>query len=197
MAEKPKKKQAEQKSKPKNINAKTGLANSAIGDLLCCSKYDVNDELYGKAISAFRHESSVVLGFKGPLYIMHGALRQELVKTYIIKALLYIGTPPTGNGLAVLARLTEILTLHPELDLESVIADFAKTHETTVDAVTRIIEKYFNVYDSYFCERVYSLTKSQPLTAKDVLCDISVFVRAKFMCETRPSCTIFPTISIW
>ncbi|MCH5154232.1 MAG: hypothetical protein J1F71_03370 [Clostridiales bacterium] len=185
MSEKVKKNQADPQSSPAN-NTEFGFGNTAICSLLSNEAFDVNDELYNKAISAFRHECSVILGFKSPLYITNGFLRQECVKTYIVKALLYIGTPPTGNGLAVVARLTEILTLHPEIDLESVIEDFAKTHDTTVDAVTRIIEKYFNVYDSYFCERVYSLTKSQPLTAKDVLCDISVFVRAKFMCVTRP-----------
>ena len=186
MSAKPGKRQAEPQASPIN-NVDSRLWNSAVGSLLCSNDdVDANDELYGKAISTFRHECSVVLDFNGPLYVMHGTLRREWVKTYIIKALLFIGTPPTGSGLAVLARLTEVLTLHPEIDLESVIEDFAETHESTVDTVTRIIEKYFNVYDSYFCERVYSLTNSQPLTAKDVLCDISVFVRAKFMCEARP-----------
>ena len=170
----------------KNI-AMSRLAGSAVRNLLCgIGEFDTHDERYSKAISAFRQECSVILGFNGPLYSFNGALRQEWIKTYIIKTLLYIGTPPTGNGLAVLSRLTEILTLHPEIALEDVIEDFAKTHDTTVDAVTRIIEKYFNVYDNRFCERVIKLTKSQPMTAKDVLCDISVFIRAKFMCDMRP-----------
>ena len=187
MSAKPKKNPAEPQAPSINNIADSRVDNSAVDNLLCSmDEIDVHDSLYGRAISAFRNECSVILGFKGPLYLLHGSLRQEWIKTYIIKALLYIGTPPTGNGLAVLARLTEVLTLYPEIDLETVIEDFADTHDTTVDAVTRIIEKYFNVYDSYFCERVYSLTKSQPFTAKDVLCDISVFIRAKFMCETRP-----------
>lgn len=142
------------------------------------------DEQYKKAIGAFRRESSVILDFGSPLYSLHGTRRQEAIRMYIIKVLLYVGTQPTGNGLAVLARLTEILTLHPELALEYVIEDFAKTHITTVDAVTRIIEKYFNVYNNYFCERVMSLTGSHPMTAKDVLCDLSVYIRAKYLCET-------------
>ena len=144
----------------------------------------IDDEMYKNAISAFRRECSVILDLGRPLYYIHGAVRQETIKTYIIKVLLFVGTPPTGNGLAVLARLTEILTLHPELSMEYVIEDFAKTHDATVDAVTRIIEKYFNIYDNYFCERVMALTGSHPMTAKDVLCDLSVFVRAKYLCET-------------
>lgn len=144
----------------------------------------IDNKMHKDAISAFRRECSVILDLGGPLYSLHGAVRQEAIKTYIIKVLLFIGTSPTGNGLAVLARLTEVLTLHPELSLEYVIEDFAKTHATTVDSVTRIIEKYFNIYDSYFCERVMAVTGSHPMTSKDVLCDLGVYIRAKFMCET-------------
>lgn len=145
---------------------------------------DNNVESCNNAISAFRRECSVILNLDSPLYSIYGAVRQEAIRTYIIKALLFVDTPPTGNGLAVLARLTEILTLHPELSLEYVIEDFAKTHVATVDAVTRIIEKYFNIYDNYFCERVMALTGSHPMTAKDVLCDLSVYIRAKYLCQT-------------
>ncbi|MDE6028939.1 MAG: hypothetical protein K2F90_01300 [Clostridiales bacterium] len=143
------------------------------------------EELRNNAISVFRRECSVILNVDSPTYLFRGAVRQEAIKTYIIKTLLFVGTPPTGNGLAVLARLTEILTLHPELPLELVIEDFAKSHFATVDAVTRIIEKNFNVYDNYFCERVMALTGSHPMTAKDVLCDIGVYVRAKYMSQAR------------
>ncbi len=142
------------------------------------------DESNKNAISAFRRECSVVLDFNSPLYSINGAVRQEAIKTYIIKVLLFVGTPPVGNGLAVLARLIEVLTLHPEFALEYVIEDFAKTHAATVDAVARIIEKHFNIYDNYFCERVMALTGSHPMTAKDVLCDLSVYIRAKYLCQT-------------
>lgn len=141
------------------------------------------DEVDNSVISAFRRESSVILGFGSPLYSLYGTVRQEAVKTYIIKVLLFVGTPPTGNGLAVLARLIEILSLRPDLSLDYVIEDFAKMHATNVDSVMRIIEKYFNIYNNYFCERVMALTNSHPMTAKDVLCDLSVFVRAKYLCD--------------
>lgn len=143
-----------------------------------------SDERNKNAIAAFRRECSVVLDFNSPLHSIDGAVRQEALKTYVIKVLLFVGTPPVGNGLAVLARLTEVLTLHPELALEYVIEDFAKTHVATVDAVTRVIEKNFNIYDNYFCERVMALTGSHPMTAKDVLCDLSVYIRAKYLCLT-------------
>ncbi|MDE6293289.1 MAG: hypothetical protein K2L88_01550, partial [Clostridiales bacterium] len=102
-----------------------------------------------------------------------------------LKVLLFVGTPPIGNGLAVMARLLQTLTMHPEITLEDAIADFAKTHSTTVDAVARIIEKNFNIYDNYFFDRVVALTHSHPMTAKDVLCDLSVYIRLKFMSVTE------------
>ncbi|MCH5155494.1 MAG: hypothetical protein J1F69_02720 [Clostridiales bacterium] len=179
------KKQAKVQTEPDTfaeniLRSRIGL--SSVGDILNRnSAVYTPEERCKKVTSAFRRESSVILDLGSPLYSLNGALRQEEIKTYIIKALLFIGTPPTGNGLAVLARLTEILCLHPELDLEYVIEDFAKTHYSTVDAVTRIIEKYFNIYDNVFCERVMLLTESHPFTAKDVLCDLSVFVRAKYL----------------
>lgn len=138
-------------------------------------------ESFSKSVQAFKRETSVILRFGSPFYFFGDSLRQENIKLYIIKVLLFVGTSPNGNGIAVLARLMEILTLHPELALEEVISDFAKTHSATVNSVTHVIEKYFNIYDNYFYERVVALTESHPMTAKDVLCDLSVFIRAKYM----------------
>lgn len=132
-------------------------------------------------ISAFTRETSVILKFDSPLYSLYGTLRQELVKTYIIKLLLFLGIPPTGNGLAVIARLIEVLTIHPECTPEDVIVDFAKTHLASSDSVTHVIEKYIKIYDNDFYDRVVTLTKSHPMTAKDVLSDLSVYIRVKYM----------------
>lgn len=160
------------------------LGRSVVGNYARNNSSDFG-ERYKNAVAAFRRETSVILDFGGPLDSLLGTLRYESVKMYIIKVLLFVGTPPTGNGLAVLARLIEVLTIHPEIPLEEVISDFAKTHAATVDSVTHIIEKYFNIYDNYFFNRVVALTKSHPMTAKDVLCDLSVYIRLKFINATE------------
>lgn len=165
--------------------AKSRLGRSVVGNCLIGNNIDIG-ERYDRAVAAFRRETSVILDFGSPLHSVHGALRQESVKLYIIKVLLFVGTPTTGNGLAVLARLMEIMTLYPEIQLEDVISDFADTHSATIDSVTHVIEKHFNIYDNYFYDRVTALTGSHPMTAKDVLCDLSVFVRAKFMSRVEP-----------
>lgn len=137
------------------------------------------------AVSAFVRETSVILAMDSATYSFHGMLRQESIKMFILKVLLYIGMPTTGNGMAVIARLIEVMFLHPELSPEQVIEDFADTHNATVDAVDYVIEKNFNVYDSYFCDRVEQLTKSHPMTAKDVLCDLSVYIKIKYLSITE------------
>lgn len=135
------------------------------------------------ALSAFRRETSVILRFDSPIHAIFGAFRQESLKTYILKLLLFLGISPTGNGLAVLARLVEVLTMHPELTPDYVITDFAKTHRTNFDGVMHIIEKRFNIYDVDFYDRVTAITESHPMTPKDVLCDLSVCIRVKYMRE--------------
>lgn len=160
------------------------LGKSVVGNYAINNSVDFR-ERFNSAVAAFRRETSVILDLYNPLASLLCTLRQESIKLYIVKVLLFIGTSPTGNGLAVLARLVETLTIHPEISLEDAIADFAKTHFSTVDAVTRIIEKYFNIYDNYFYDRVTALTKSNPMTAKDVLCDLSVYVRFKFTSATE------------
>ena len=183
------------KSKPIVINAVTHdtffdnvrasrLGRSVVGNYARNNSPDYV-ERYNNSVAAFRREASVILDMCSSLDSLLGTLRYESVKMYIIKVLLFVGTPPTGNGLAVLARLLEVLTMHPEISLEEAIADFANTHAATADSVTRVIEKYFNIYDNYFHARVVALTKSHPMTAKDVLCDLSVYIRLKFMSTTE------------
>lgn len=155
---------------------------NAVGKSAVGAYADVIDfeERYKRAVVAFRRETSVILGFDSPIHSLFGAYRQESVKTFILKILLFVGVSPNGNALAVLARLIEMFTVHPELSLDEVISDFAVTHQTNVESVTRIMEKHFYVYDNYFYDRVVQLTKSHPMTPKDVLCDLSVLVRLKF-----------------
>ena len=160
------------------------LGKSVVGNYTLNNSSEFG-ERFKSSVAAFRREASVILDFGSPVVPRIGTLRYESIKMYIVKVLLFVGTPPTGNGLAVMARLMEVLTMYPEIALEEVIADFAKTHATTVESVTRIIEKYFNIYDNYFFNRVVTLTKSHPMTSKDVLCDLSVYIRLEFISATE------------
>lgn len=107
-------------------------------------------------------------------------MRFERLRHFIVRVLLHIGLSPLGNAMAVIARLIEVMSTHPEIPLDEVIADFAATHFAKKDAVSRIIDKHLSVYNSDVYSRVTALTESSPQTAKDMLCDIAVYVRLKY-----------------
>lgn len=124
--------------------------------------------------AAFKGETSIALDMFDKSTVRRGS-----TKLFIIRMLLFVGASPVGNKIAVVARLIEVLSLRPELSLNYIIEDFARTHSTDIATVTRTVEKAFNIYDPDFIERVTYLTGSEPLTAKDVLVDLSVYVRLK------------------
>ncbi len=140
---------------------------------------------FDETVAVFMSESAKALSFDIDGSGHFGALSREQYKTFILKTLLFIGISANGNGLAVLARLIEILTLHPVMSPDGAIEQFAVTHSATFSTVERIVEKYFNVYNDRLIMRVTSLTQSQPMTPKDVLCDLSVFVRMNFLQEIK------------
>ena len=125
----------------------------------------------------FESESSVALSFA----LKEGSpCRTEDRSLFIVKVLLFIGVRPNGNSIAVLASIIENLSFRQDLDVDDVIEFFANTHETTVSAVTRIIEKSLNVYDAELFDRVERLTGTKPLTSKDVISDLSLYIRLDY-----------------
>lgn len=129
---------------------------------------------FDKAATSFRNECSALFAVCGE------TVRHEYIRNYIIKILLYAGLLPRDSGFAVIARLVETVAIRPDLELEYVINEFAETHGTKYAKVNRMIEKSLDAYDVEFVKRVTELTCSQPLTSKDILCDLAVFVRLKY-----------------
>ena len=141
------------------------------------SEYVFGDMGYQKAAHAFRRECSALFA----LSVGDGLVeRREDMRNYIVKLLLYLGLLPRDNGFAVAARLIETAAIRADLELESIIDGFASAHGADRAAVERIIEKKFDPYDAELVDRVTTLVGTQPFTAKDVLCDIAVFVRLKY-----------------
>ncbi len=157
----------------KVVNAynESRFVDSAIGE------YVFGDMGYRKASDAFRRECQVLFA----LSVGDGLVeRREDMRNYIVKILLYIGLLPRDNGFAVVARLIETAAIRADMELESVIDGFAKAHGADRAAVERIVEKNFDPYDAELVDRVTTLIGTQPFTAKDVLCDIAVFVRLRY-----------------
>lgn len=133
---------------------------------------------YKSAINAFVNESRAA--FALGCGRSNSAKRYEDPHTYIVKLLLAIGLLPRNNGFAVIAKLVETLCMCPQIGLNVAITRFAQAHGATAEAVTRIIEKNINVYDAKFIRRLTCITQSAPMTVKDVICDLAVYVRARY-----------------
>lgn len=107
-------------------------------------------------------------------------MRNESIRPFIIKTLLYIGLLPINNTYGLIARIVETLSVHPDIEINRLISDIAQKACTPYDSIIRKIERSIDVYDYSFMERVCNITCTKPLTAKDVICDLAQYVRTKF-----------------
>lgn len=155
--------------------ANSVLAKYIIHDTPNDSDYDSDLKC---AAAAFADESAQALCLI-PLDREATERRYELIRPFIIKILLYLDLGLEVNELAPLARITETLALHPETDLNAVIAELSALWQVSSDAVVKLIRKAFNVYDPAFTDKLSCLTCSQPFTARDVVSDLAVYIRAK------------------
>lgn len=126
--------------------------------------------------SVFESASGEALGFSFSVAPKQRFMRRQPLKYVIIKTLLFVGVDTRGKCFPVLARLIEILVVHPDIDLNDVIDDFAQTHHMSVGTVTRMIDNGLNMRDQETYDRVTTLTRSHPFTAKDALCDLAVYI---------------------
>lgn len=101
-------------------------------------------------------------------------VEQFMFRSYLLELLRKLGLPYPSNRIAVIARLTEVLALNPDLALDFVLKDFAEKHGANVTSVEYIIDKSFNMYDPVFVNRLTAVTGTHPVTPKDALCDLAV-----------------------
>lgn len=104
----------------------------------------------------------------------------EPLKNRILDTLAAIGVSGKDKYIAVSARVIEVVVIRPDMSLEEIIDNFASTHYMTASAVTRIIEKCFDVYDTELYDSLTAVTHTSPQTAKDALFDIAVYLRASY-----------------
>ena len=137
-------------------------------------------EIFESAVNAFANEARVAFEISSNK-VGDNVKRYASPRAFIIKLMLAIGLLPHDNSFAVIAKLVETLCLNPQIRLNDAIMRFAEAHGSTVDAVTRAIEKSLDAYDEKLIQRVTAFTQSRPMTAKDIICDIAVYVRAKYI----------------
>ena len=107
--------------------------------------------------------------------------RYEAQHPFIVKVLLYLGINPLSKSFLVTAYLIDCIVAEPNLTLSECINKTAELFEIDVTAVSRVIDKHFNIYDAELYRKITYLTHTKPMTAKDALYDISMYVSAKMV----------------
>lgn len=162
-------------------NVRLVLPHSVLGELvLGGAEYDYNgEEVFDLAQIVFEREMLQAFSLT-PLDDKSAPVRAERIRLLILKVIGYLRLKVSGRSKAVLARLIETLALNPELEIRVIFDELAKHLGTTPKAISKIVEKSFFIYDDEFYDRVCKLTCTQPLSAREVLSDIAVYVRIKY-----------------
>lgn len=143
-------------------------------DAVTCS-----GEIFDNAVCAFQNESAEALCISQNREFSVNR-RFESMRPFIIKILLYIDIFNKINRYAVIAYMIESLATHPNTDINRLIEDVTQKIGIGRSAVIHMIERCFDVYDQSVADRITYLTSTKPVTAKDAMCDIALFVRTRF-----------------
>lgn len=134
--------------------------------------------IFQEATRAFENECAEVFGIsRNSLFSVNR--RYEYMRPFIIKILLFLDVFKRTKLYAAIAYIIEKLAIHPETDIAALIDDVVRLGFIKA-AVTRAVENCFDIYDDRVAERIEYLTDTKPVTAKDALYDIALFVRTRF-----------------
>ncbi len=112
--------------------------------------------------------------------------RRESIRPFILKVLIHIGIAPGHYNYGLIAKIIERLAVHPGTGVSDLIADIASKTGISVMAIAHNIDSNFDINNSMTYERVTSLTKTKPLTARDMLVDIAQYVRYSILIGESP-----------
>ena len=90
----------------------------------------------------------------------------------------------TEKHLAVTACIVENIITYLDVDLNGIIESFAKRHMSTWQAVERILDKSFDVYDEDLYAELVAFTGTHPFTSRDALCDFALKLKAEYFSVT-------------
>ncbi len=139
-------------------------------------------EAFRLASTAFVNEAVSALTVRGRGAEIT-AERHESVRPFILKILLFVGCNPNKSAFGLIARVIESRVKHPETDIRDVIANLSEMSGTAYNTLNRAVEKSFDIYDNDSMDRVAFLTGTQPLTAKDIINDLAIYVRMQLHSE--------------
>lgn len=107
--------------------------------------------------------------------------RIESVRPLIIKILTYIGFLPTKQIKSIVAKVIELLAVDPEVDLDRYYAIAAERSGTDMETIKKTVERAFDPFDPELTAKVARLTGTEPFTSRDIIYDLSLYVRKKYI----------------
>jgi len=128
---------------------------------------------FDMAVKAFKSEASETLAI---VRDRDDDKYFEPTRKFIIKVLLFIGFLPDRPIFGRVARIIELLAKHREYDIKYVIADMAERTGVTYTTLSHSIDRCFDFKYDRIIENVKRLTGTNPLNAKDVICNLALYV---------------------
>lgn len=144
-----------------------------VGDHFPSSYCDVQK----RAAEAFEKEACELLTFGSEANNRH----MGSVRPLVIKTLLYLGFLPAKQNKSVVAAMIGLLATEPNADIDEFYAAVAKKSDCDVDTVKKYIERAFDTFDAELMEKVTSLTGTTPYTSRDIIYDLALYVRKKYI----------------
>ncbi|MCM1367366.1 MAG: hypothetical protein NC184_00935 [Roseburia sp.] len=136
-------------------------------------------DIFEEAACAFEKECAEAFGItRSDAAIVNK--RYEYIRTFIIKVLLFLDVFKRTKHYAAIAYMIEKLAVHPETDIALLMDEVANKIGASRSAITHAVENCFDIYDGWVAERIEYLTDSKPVTAKDAMFDVALFVRTRF-----------------
>ncbi|MCH5161372.1 MAG: hypothetical protein J1G04_05005 [Clostridiales bacterium] len=145
----------------------------------CITNHD--GDLISDCLDVFENEASALLSL-APYDKEEQATRFEMLRPMILKVLLYLGFKPLGEKFAVIMRLIELLTV--DGDFDRAITNCASSCGNE-DIVIRAIESEIDMYDAEFVNKLSLLTDTSPLSPRDALFDIAIYIRNERLCKNK------------
>lgn len=146
------------------------LSDSAIAD---------RNVAFACAVNAFTGEATEAFSVSafGAANASGAAKKYELTRHRILKLLLYIGYDPDNPAFGLIAGLVEMRVRRPDAAFSEMLTELSQNTGVPYKVLDRELERSFSYYDGSALERMTYVTGTVPMSARDAVCDLAVYVR--------------------
>ncbi len=138
---------------------------------------------FDMAVNAFKNEAIeafIIPSFRENEFDGRGAEKYELTRYFILKLLLYIGYDPDEMTFSLIARLIEMRVRRPNISFSEMLTELSQQTGIAYQNLDRDLERSLGYYNDDALDKVTYITGTVPLSARDIICDLAVYVRTKY-----------------